>query len=230
MEIKPTAPRGSVPSATPGTNAQPTWKGPSWKGAPPPSTTPAPTNPDNNLMVQGNREKFYGDTSSEYTTPSYTEQLVQQGMGGQLNDYYEFANNKLNDQYAAMGGGPSGALLRASQQLRANQAHDMMDYTNSADDIHYGRIGAGQAAAGTADAGQLDRLKTAFGAAEGLGSSEAGMTGGFYGNAASSSNPFTQEAINAGVQQSTIDPSSKFFGDAMGWAGTAYKGSQGGSK
>ena len=73
-----------------------------------------PTNPANNLLTPGNAENFYGDTSSQYKDPSYTEQLVSQGMGGQLNDYYQFGQNQLNSQYAAMGGGPSGSLLRAS--------------------------------------------------------------------------------------------------------------------
>lgn len=188
-----------------------------------PQSQGGPTNPDNNLMVKGNSENFYGDTSGEYKAPSYTEQLVGQGMGGQLNDYYEFANNKLNDQFAAMGGGPSGALLRATQGLRANQAHDMMDYTKSADEIHYGRLGAGQHAAGEADAGQRGRLGLAFGSALGLGSSEAGLTGGFYGNAAASSNPFTTEGINAGVQKSTIDPAKSALNDVLSAAGAGAK-------
>jgi hypothetical protein len=201
---------------------QPNWGGTAMH-APAPGSTSTPTNPANNLLTPGNAENFYGDTSSEYKDPSYTEKLVSQGMGGQLNDYYDFANNKLNDQYAAMGGGPSGALLRGSEELRANQAHDMMGYTQAADALHYGRLGAGEGAAATADAGKTGRLSTAFNAANGLGNAEAGVTGGFYGNAASGANPFTAEAINAGVQGSTINPATNAFKDAFSAAGTGAK-------
>ena len=204
----------------------PAGSGPTINGRSPSTTTPT-TDPNNNLLTPGDQEKFYGATKSEYTDPSYTEKLVAQGMGGQLNDYYEFGQNKLNDQYAAMGGGPSGALLRASQGMRADQAHDMMDYTQAADQLHYGRLGAGEAAAGASDSGRTGRLQTAFGDATGLGNSESADAMGFYTNASNTSNPFVQSNINNGVQQSTINPGQSAFKDLLAGAGTFYKGTSG---
>lgn len=228
------------------------------RNPPPGGPAAPPTNPDNNLLTAGSSEQFYGDTKDQYktpsaaentnsqyggdlfNTPSYTEQLVQQGMGGQLNDYYEFAANRLNDQFAAMGGANSGALMRGVQGLRAQQSHDMMDFTQAADsqrlgrygmgenfatnaDVgRMGRLGAGQGAAGMADASKRGRLGLVANTALGIGTGEANTTNDFYRNASAFSNPYNQEDINAAITRSTIDPNQALFHDAM--AGIAAYG------
>jgi hypothetical protein len=156
-------------------------------------------------------------------TPGLTENLAGQGIGGQLNDYYEFANNKLQDQFAAQGGANSGALLRGTQELRANQAHDMESLAQAADAERLGRLSAGEGAATSADSGRLGRLGLDFSSAIGLANGEANTLGGFYTGAVSGSNPFIEEGINAGVQDSSLNPGGNFFKDNLGAAQTAVK-------
>lgn len=259
-------PNGGGPTYTPNPYANPPPPAPS--PTPPP---PAPPPPQSQGVLSdpgpyekwasehggmfddpSNAETLYGNYGSGLMgTPSNSENLYSQGIG-QLNPYYDYASQigtkSINDAAAAHGGFSSTALTQIGNlnaNLRGQQAKDMANLANQADQEKLARYGMGETLATGADTGKLNRLgagasiygawqdretsrlEGAFKDSMGLSDAQSKQVDTFFTNLMQAGK-YDEEGIATALKAAGVDPNSAFAKDLVSFGEVIAKAYVGG--
>lgn len=154
--------------------------------------------------------KKYGE--SLMGSPSASESLYAEGAAGS-NPFYDNAQKQtikaINDAAAARGDFNSSYTMNnigmAVADLRGQQAHELGQLAGQADAAKLGRFNASEGYSGDAQNALERRAMGASNAYTNLANDQAGLVGGFYGEAGKEATTAQMAAIEAALKKSGLD-------------------------
>lgn len=161
-------------------------------------------------------------------TPSASEDLYARGVEGS-NPFYDYAQQQtikaINDASAARGNFNSSYTMKnignAVADLRGQQAHELGQLAGQSDTSRYGRYDRGASYADTAQKLLEDRAQRQIDSRMGLAQGQAGLVGGFYGEAGRESQQAEMARIEAMLKKSGMSlEETKFMMDMIGNIGS----------